>query len=40
MEWGDRTSAWLLSCRFDPAKDPSGAPVAVKIVQPFVFKPQ
>jgi TonB family protein len=30
---------WLLACRFEPSKDlSSGQPVAVKIIQPFVFK--
>jgi hypothetical protein len=30
---------WLLACRFEPSKDlRSGQPVAVKIIQPFVFK--
>jgi TonB family protein len=30
---------WLLACRFEPSKDlRSGQPVAVKIIQPFVFR--
>jgi TonB family protein len=34
----DSVRKWLLSCRFQPAKNPSGELTDLKVVQPFLFK--